>query len=237
MPTCRPDVAVDELGLERGKEAFGHGVIPARTWSPDALAHLMSGEQLAVRGAGVLNAAIGVLNQPPFRTTCCQCHGECGRGQFGAQVVGHGPADHCAAVGVDDDRQVQPALPRADVGDVAEPFLVRCAGGEVALHEILDLHFWISDGRSTEPTWRPTHQTSLAHEASNALAGDALLMLAQFGMDTRCAIGATAPVVNGPNLLYQRQVGLRATVLLTVTPGVVVSRGELQHATQLSDRM
>src|SRR5215210_8674369 len=68
LPTCRPDVAVDELGLERGKEAFGHGVIPARTWSPDALAHLMSREQLAVRGAGVLNATIGVLNQARFWT-------------------------------------------------------------------------------------------------------------------------------------------------------------------------
>src|SRR4051794_40417585 len=56
-------------------------------------------------------------------------------------------------------------------------------------------------------------------------------------MDARCAIRATAPVVNGPTLLYQRQIGLRATGWPTVPPGVVAARGHLQYTTQLSDRI
>ena len=39
---------------------------------------------------------------------CRQRHLERGRGQLGAQVIGHGPADNLATVCVEDDRQVQP---------------------------------------------------------------------------------------------------------------------------------
>ena len=48
-------------------------------------------------------------------------------------MVRHCPAHHLAAVCVDKHCQIQPTLPRADVGDVAEPDLVGLAGGELAL--------------------------------------------------------------------------------------------------------
>ena len=91
--------------------------------------------------------------------------------------------------------------------------------------------------RPSKPPRRPTDQAGLAHEPSNTLAGDALLTLAQLGVDTRCAIGATAAVVNGPNLLRQCQVGLDTTGWLTMLPSVVTAWGDLQHPTELSDRM
>ena len=56
-----PHVAVDQFGLERGKEALGHGVVPACTWPTDALAYVMSRQQFAVGGAGVLTGFKGTL--------------------------------------------------------------------------------------------------------------------------------------------------------------------------------
>jgi hypothetical protein len=50
-------------------------------------------------------------------------------------------------------------------------------------------------------------------------------------------IGATAALVNGPNLLRQRQVGRDTTGWLTMLPSVVAAWGDLHHATELSDRM
>ena len=62
VTTGGPDVAVDQLIFEGGEEALGHGVVPARSWSSYALASLVSRQQLAVGRAGILDAAIGVLN-------------------------------------------------------------------------------------------------------------------------------------------------------------------------------
>jgi hypothetical protein len=56
--------------------------------------------------------------------------------QFGAQVLGHRPAHHPAGVGVQDDRQVQPALAGALLGDVGRPEPIRRWWGEVPLDQI-----------------------------------------------------------------------------------------------------
>ena len=56
--------------------------------------------------------------------------------EVGAEVVGELPADDHPRVNVEDERDVQPALPRRHVGDVGEPQLVRSLGDEVALDQV-----------------------------------------------------------------------------------------------------
>jgi hypothetical protein len=75
-------------------------------------------EQITVRSAGVLTSAIGVTDQACWRASAVQRHLECLCDQLRAQVIRQGPADDLARVGIQEDRQVQPALPGADVGDV-----------------------------------------------------------------------------------------------------------------------
>jgi hypothetical protein len=41
MGSRRPDVAVNQLSLERGEEALGHRIVPARTRPTDALASVV----------------------------------------------------------------------------------------------------------------------------------------------------------------------------------------------------
>jgi hypothetical protein len=57
--------------------------------------------------------------------------------ELGAHVVGHAPADDPTAVGVLHGRQLQPALPGAQVGDVGQPQDVRRVAPEPALDEIV----------------------------------------------------------------------------------------------------
>lgn len=56
--------------------------------------------------------------------------------QFGAQVVGHGPADDAPGVGVGDHREVEKALPGAQIADVGDPQPVRSSCAELALHQV-----------------------------------------------------------------------------------------------------
>jgi hypothetical protein len=56
--------------------------------------------------------------------------------EFGAEVVGERPANDPAAVEVHHRGQIQPALPRPDVGDVGRPEPVRFAWMEVTLDQV-----------------------------------------------------------------------------------------------------
>src|SRR5919202_780740 len=111
LATSWPNVAVDQLGLEGGKEALGDGIVPTSTGSTDALACLVRRQQVAIGRAGVLDAAIRVLDQAWLWPTTLQRHLQGRRGQLRAEMVGHRPTDDLAAVGVENDGQVQPALP------------------------------------------------------------------------------------------------------------------------------
>ncbi len=56
--------------------------------------------------------------------------------QTGAHVVINGETDHGSRVEVDHSGHVGPALPRANVGDVAAPFLVRLLGAELPANQV-----------------------------------------------------------------------------------------------------
>ena len=85
----------------------------------------MLGHQPLERLAGVLAAAIGMMQQlsgpaaPPDR------HHQRVRDEFGGHCRAHRPADHSTREQVDDCRHIEPAFARPDVGEVRYPFTVR----------------------------------------------------------------------------------------------------------------
>jgi hypothetical protein len=73
--------------------------------------------------------------------------------ELGAEMISHRPADDPAGEEVLDVREIEPALPRADVGDVRRPRAVRRQWVEVALHEIgSDAHAVQADGGASSRT-------------------------------------------------------------------------------------
>ena len=133
-----PDAVGDQLGLEGVHERFGQGVIAAR------------------RRRSRSTAARRDRREPGCgRGWCIDCRRRCGprarrrrRAAVGerhpqrvddervAHVRGELPADHAPAVDVDDEREVQDAVPAAQPREVADPQPIGRLGAEVALDEI-----------------------------------------------------------------------------------------------------
>ena len=213
------------------------GLVPARAWSTDALTHVVGGEQLTIGGAGVLDTTIGVVDQSGLWTASPQGHVQGGRSQLGSEVIGHCPAHHRAAVRIENDGQVQPPLPGADVRDVAEPQLIWCTRVKLPLHQVFGLDFRVGDRRATEALRWSTGQPGLAHQASHTLARDPLASSTKFGMHAWRSVCTATSVVHGSNLFGQRNIRLGTSRWSTMQPGVVAAGRYLQHATQLSDRV
>src|SRR5712691_5356327 len=76
-----------------------------------------------------------------------------------------------------------------------------------------------------------------AHQASDALARDALFPRTQVGVDARRTVGASAPFVNSPDLLGQRGASQRTMRGLSMPPGVEAAGRHLEYPTELSDRV
>jgi hypothetical protein len=80
---------------------------------------------------GVQNRLIG------GRCSADECHAECIGNQFGADMVGDGPTDNHARVGVHDRGAIQLPFHGGVLGDVGEPKPIRCFYGELAPDQVV----------------------------------------------------------------------------------------------------
>ena len=84
----------------------------------------------------VLRAAIRVVNTAWWRAAQGNSHVQRPDRQILFHPVADSPANHAPREQVDDDGQINPALTRPDVGDVARPLLVRGTRRKVLLQEV-----------------------------------------------------------------------------------------------------
>ena len=85
------------LGLEGAEEALHGGVVMAVAPGAHALAQAMAGEQLPERPTGILDAAIGMHDEPGLPVAGGQGLLEGGGHQRGLQGAAQAPADDLAA--------------------------------------------------------------------------------------------------------------------------------------------
>ena len=129
-------------------------------------------------------------------------HGEGVVDQLGAHVIGQGPADDLAAGQVDDRGQVGPALPRGDVGDVADIAPVDLlARSEVALDEIAGrLGVGVGHGGLAPALLAPALEAGLPHEPGHPALPAGHMAMQQLLVDPRGSIGALGFGVDGGDL-------------------------------------
>lgn len=161
----------EQLAFQRGEEALGHGLVVAVTDRAHRTADADRLTALAEEQRGVLAAVVGVMDHPLARTAVPDRHLERAHDQLGAQVISHRPTDHPATEDVEDDGQIEKALPLGrDVRDVRNPEVVRRVDGECALDQIWGwLGLRIALRRLEGAPTMASHQTVPAHEAGNAL--------------------------------------------------------------------
>jgi hypothetical protein len=116
-----------------------------------------------------------VPDQAGLRAALCERHLQRIRDELGAHVVGHRPTDDPTAKDVLHRDEVQPALPRPQVGDVRDPQAVGRRGEKGAVDEVLaDADARHADRRAPALLADGPGDRGLAHEPLHALAGDLL---------------------------------------------------------------
>lgn len=120
--------AIDQLALQGGVEALGHGVVVGITHGSRRGADAQALAAPAELGRGVLSALIGVVDDPA-RIVLGAGRVLRGQHQLGVERSPQGPTD-------EDDWQIQESSPGRHRGGIGDPELVGVVDSEVTQHQV-----------------------------------------------------------------------------------------------------
>jgi len=126
--TGREVELVERFGFESAPEGFHGGIVVAVAGRTHTGKSFERRKELAVIVAGVLDAAIGVVEQTGFGTTRADSLEQCLANQGSFKMRGSSPADDLSAEQIHNRSQVKPALSGEDISDVADPDAIGCFG-------------------------------------------------------------------------------------------------------------
>ena len=128
LPSRTVASMMNQILLERSKEAFHRGVVVDIARTAHAGQRFMGGQKMLVASAGILAAAVGMVKQTGQRLAVRNGHFEGLGGQGVRQERFHGPANYQPRIQVQNGRQIQPTFSSIDVSDISYPFLVWSTG-------------------------------------------------------------------------------------------------------------
>lgn len=226
----------DQFQFQRGKEAFRDRVVPAVALVAHAGDDPVLGEQRAIVIAGVLDAAIRVMQQTRARTPSAQCHAERAQREIDVKRLAHRPADAAARGEIQHRGQVEPALPGRDVGNVADPDPIHLGHVELAIEESGrdPIHVLRIGGAHFPPRPRATDEADPSHETSDPLQTDAPSFIVEIAQHVRRAIGPVAPVMRRADVQDQPIVRDGPDTRPARAPHVEAGRRDLEHSTHES---
>lgn len=160
---------VDLLGLQGLDEALGRRIVVGVAFAGHADAEAVCKQLLHVVSGGILDPAIGVVDDPCRGSAKRQGHPEGLQAQGRVDAVGQGIAHDPAGKQIQDDRQIHEAAQDADVGDVGHPELVGARDQQV-LREVRIDPMGMFAVRGADPAALGLSQQSLlAHDAKHLL--------------------------------------------------------------------
>ena len=123
--SCGPVRVHRQFSFQRRKEALRDRVVPTIPTPAHARGDGGGAEQGPVVLAGVLHAAIGVMDHPGHWVPVAERHQQRIAGQFPFERVSHRPTHHASRAQVEDNGQVDQAFARRDVGNIGRPDVIR----------------------------------------------------------------------------------------------------------------
>ena len=120
--------AVDLLVFEGSHEALGFGVVVRIAGAAHADAQAARLQSIGVGGAGILHAAVRVMDQAGRRVPGGQGHVERFDRQARFEMVGERPAHDPAREGVEDHGEIDELPGQTHVSDVGRPDLIEAGG-------------------------------------------------------------------------------------------------------------
>src|SRR5580704_12350462 len=225
-----PLALIDQFHFERGEKAFCHRVVPAVAFTAHAALDAVYRQQLLIVVAGVLAAAIRVMQQTQRRLTVLQCHLKGVQRDAAFEPFAQRPADHAAREQIKYYRQVQPALQGPYIGNVRDPAAVGCGHCKPPLQQILlNRHAVPGISGAAEATVFARAQSRSLHQPRHPLAPGALTALAQLGMDPGAAVAAATLAINRRHCQSQPLIFLGMLRGRPFIPGVVSCARDLEH--------
>ena len=109
--------ARDQFGFERGKETFHGRIIVTVVRTAQTGHQTVSREDVLISDAGVLTAAISMMQQARGGPATSQGHVQRGLHQVRRHRLRESPADNAARIQIEHCGQIQPALTRRDIRD------------------------------------------------------------------------------------------------------------------------
>ena len=144
------DLFLDPLFLQAAEERLGDSIVPAVAFPAHTRLEVIRAAESPPCVAPVLRSLIGV-NQRAARASSPHRHEHGVEHELAVNGGAGGPPHYHAREQIHDDGQVQPALPRANVGDVGDPGRVWPRGGKSSLQEIRDQDRWLTDSPAPYP--------------------------------------------------------------------------------------
>src|SRR2546430_16011756 len=106
LSSATPLALIDQFDFEGGEKAFRHRFVPAIAFTAHAALDAVYRQQLLILVAGVLTAAIRVMQQTLRRLPVLQCHLEGVQHDAPFESYTQRPADHATREQIEDYRQV-----------------------------------------------------------------------------------------------------------------------------------
>src|SRR5690349_8042909 len=197
LSSSTPPAPIHEFDFERGEKTFRHRVVPAIAFTAHAALDAVYRQQLLILVAGVLAAAIRVMQQTLRRMAVLQRHLQGVQHDAAFEPFAERPANHAAREQIDDYRQVQPTLQGPQIGNVCDPAPVGGGHGKLPVQQILlnrQAMPGISGGAEATVSARP--QSCSSHQPRHPLAPGALAAHAQLEVDSRATVAAAILPVN-----------------------------------------
>src|SRR6185312_713634 len=226
------------LALEQLKEALGHGVVVAVPATAHAAHQVVLAQEILPVMATELAALIRMQQDLLWWLAAPYGHHQRVQYQRPIDPRSHRPADDLAGKQVEHDRQVEPVLMGAKIGDVGHPGAIGLAHVELPLQMIRRHHRRPpAVAPRTTPIADLGTKSLLAHQPSHAMLAAALTELLQVVVDLAVSVHPTA---FQPCLLDRSQ---QAAILTRPgrfgrrSPRVIPARVHPHHPAQRSHRM
>jgi hypothetical protein len=187
---------------------------------------------------GVLRALVGVMDHPLGRPAVPQGHVARRQDQLGAQVLGHGPADHPATEHIEHDRQGEQAGPGRHRRDIRRPAPIGRVGRERPLDPVgRGQRLRVAHGGPGRSAALAACKADRTHQPGDPLAPTAHPGLGQLRVDAWGTIGGSTRRMEPEDRRAEHRILPLPSRWLPNTPGVGATGGDAQHPTQPGHRI
>lgn len=229
---------MNQLVLQRTKEAFDHRIVIAIALATHA-GHEPVLRQLPLVGqTRVRGALVRVMDQPRSWSSVGECHLQRRQGDVLIRFATHRPANHAARVQVQEHRQLRPACPCRNGGQIARLDAIGRRRAEDLVQAVgswwRELMRFAHEPESAHPL---SHQAMLASQPRHAMTPTGHARGHKGPPQLERSIPLFHLPMEGGHPCHQASVGPSPRTEWTVAPGVVAAPTDGQDLTESPNPM